>query len=162
MKALFLAILLIFSSVPAFAERFDTEGYVVRIAPDNAIVVCKDSSASREDAVYRLWGIGMPGQNKPFGQQAHAFLTQTLPKGTLITVKVIDTKKSEAIPEVLVQVYGKSLNYAMIREGLAWVDRQHCTSLYCRRWHIEEHRAVTEGRGIWGLNMTTPPWQWGQ
>ena len=45
-------------------------------------------------------------------------------------------------------------------EVLAWVDRQKCRAVFCRRWLIQEHQAVLDKRGIWGLNIGTPPWQW--
>ena len=60
----------------------------------------------------------------------------------------------------LVQVAGTSVNYQLLVEGLAWVNRSTCKAMFCRRWYIQEHQAVVDRRGLWGLNMSTPPWQW--
>ncbi|MBD5642093.1 MAG: thermonuclease family protein, partial [Desulfovibrio sp.] len=61
----------------------------------------------------------------------------------------------------LVQVQDRSVNNRLVSDGLAWVDRSTCKAFFCRRWHIEEHLAQKDRRGIWSLNMSTPPWQWG-
>ena len=71
------------------------------------------------------------------------------------------TKKDGSI-RALVQVRGDSVNYQLVAQGLAWVDRQSCKAIFCRRWYIQEHQAVQERRGIWRLNLGTPPWQWGR
>ena len=62
----------------------------------------------------------------------------------------------------IVQVGGTSINYQLVVEGLAGVDRKRCRAVFCRRWYIQEHQAVQARRGIWGLNIGTPPWQWGR
>ncbi len=164
-RKLILAMLFVLAAgiTKAHAERFDIEGFVVRIDTNNNIIVSNDSKAQSEDATYRFYGIGIPSEKQPFGSEAHKYLVNILPKGTRITIKKLtDSNGSNSIPSALIQVYGKSLNYALISEGLAWVDRQRCKGLYCRRWHIEEHKIIEDRKGIWSVDAPTPPWQWGQ
>ena len=147
----------------ACSEGPGIDAYVVRVDESCAVIVSNDSKAASEDGAYRFYGIGIPSARQPFGPEAHAYIEKMLPRGTRISInKLTDPRGSDSLPEALIQVYGKSLNYALISEGLAWVDRRRCKGLYCRRWHIEEHRVIEERKGIWSVNVSTPPWQWGQ
>ena len=84
-----------------------------------------------------------------------------MPRGTKVTFEPVGRSESGTV-SALVQVGGTSVNYQLVVEGLAWVDRQTCKAIFCRRWMIQEHQAVVDKRGIWGLNIGTPPWQWGR
>ncbi|MFT4301266.1 MAG: thermonuclease family protein, partial [Desulfovibrio sp.] len=79
--------------------------------------------------------------------------------GTRVTVEPIGESESGTV-SALIQVDGASVNYQLVAEGLAWVNRQSCRAIFCRRWMIQEHQAVVDRRGIWGLKIGTPPWQW--
>lgn len=145
----------------AYAERFDIEGYVVRLDANCAVIVSKDSKARSEDSAYRFYGIGFPSEKQPFGPEVRKYLRDVLSKGTRIYIKKMrDSGGKDSLPEALIQVYGESLNYGLIRAGLAWVDRQRCRDLYCRRWHIAEHKAIEARKGLWSVDVPTPPWQW--
>ena len=84
-----------------------------------------------------------------------------MPVGTKVGVESVGQLEAGPI-SALVQVGGDSVNYKLVMAGLAWVDRQKCRAIFCRRWLIQEHQAVVDRRGIWSLNMSTPPWQWGR
>ena len=84
-----------------------------------------------------------------------------MPVGTKVGVESVGQLEAGPI-SALVQVAGDSVNYKLVMAGLAWVDRQKCRAIFCRRWLIQEHQAVVDRRGIWSLNMSTPPWQWGR
>ena len=162
-RKLFLVILFVLAIgiSKACAERFDIEGYVVRLDANCAVITSKDSKARTEDAAYRFYGIGLPSEKHPFGPEVRKYLRNVLSKGRRIHIKkMTESAGSDSMPEALIQVSGDSLNYALIREGLAWVDRQRCRDLYCRRWHIAEHKAIEARMGIWSVDMPTPPWQW--
>ena len=147
----------------ACSEGSGIDAYVVRVDESCAVIVSNDSKATSEDAAYRFYGIGIPSQRQPFGPEARTYIEKMLPKGTRVSInKLTNPSGTDSLPEALIQVYGKSLNYALISEGLAWVDRQKCKGLYCRRWHIEEHKVIEAGKGIWSVNVSTPPWQWGE
>lgn len=128
-------------------------------APANNIMLVQD--ASGKELAIRFYGIGVPTSRQPLGNEAHALLAQILAPGTKIILTTVNEDKDGLI-NALVQVQDRSVNNRLVAEGLAWVDRSTCKAFFCRRWHIEEHLAQKERRGIWGLNIGTPPWQWGE
>ncbi|MBO4300399.1 MAG: thermonuclease family protein [Desulfovibrio sp.] len=126
----------------------------------NTVTVSKSPDAQKADHVLRFYGVTAPTLRQPCGKEALAFLHQVLPKGTSVGVDVISEEKDGPM-RALVQLRGDTVNYQMVTQGLAWVNRQECKAVFCRRWYIQEHQAVQERRGIWRLNIGTPPWQWG-
>lgn len=137
------------------------EAYVVKVEDGNTISVSRNRENTDDTTILRFYGTDAPSLRQPYGQQAFAYLKQMMPMGTKVTVDPVGTDE-KGLVMALVQVGGNSVNYQMIREGLAWVNRQTCKAMFCRRWHIQEHQAITEKRGIWSVEMTTPPWQWGK
>lgn len=127
--------------------------------PANNMMLVRDS-AGKELAI-RFYGIGVPTSRQPLGNEAHALLGQILAPGTKVILTTVNEDRDGLI-NALVQVQDRSVNNRLVAEGLAWVDRAACKAFFCRRWHIEEHLAQKERRGIWGLNIGTPPWQWGE
>ncbi|MBR3664631.1 MAG: thermonuclease family protein [Desulfovibrio sp.] len=134
--------------------------FVFKVEDNGLVAVSNWPKAQKADAVVRMYGINMPSLRQPFGKEARAFLLKYLRKDEEVEISPVGEKNEEGLEEVLLQVSGHSLNYGLVDEGLAWVDRQTCKSSYCRRWYIVEHRAVTQRKGIWSLELETPPWQW--
>ncbi|MBR4741567.1 MAG: thermonuclease family protein [Desulfovibrio sp.] len=134
--------------------------FVVRVEDGGTIAVAKWPDAEKEDELVRMYGIRTPSLLDPYGQEARKFLLGLLPKGTKIELQTVNQTSEDGLEEVLVQVAGKSLNYSLLYEGLAWVDRATCKSSYCRRWYIVEHNSVESRKGLWSLELETPPWQW--
>ncbi|MBQ3059627.1 MAG: thermonuclease family protein [Desulfovibrio sp.] len=137
------------------------QGYVARVEDANTILVGNTPQAQDNLTVVRLYGIDAPVLQQPYAKEAHAFLQKLLPQGTEVNVENTG-EASDGTLTALVQVKATSVNYQLIMEGLAWVNRSTCKALFCRRWYIQEHRAVEQGRGLWGLKLSTPPWQWGR
>lgn len=161
-RTLFYALLFLSTmTLPAFAW----ESYVGKtmtcvvenIEPGNTLMV-RD-----EDRTYplRFYGIGIPTMKQPFGAEAHAELLKFLPRGSKIIVTTIN-EDEEGLINALVQYNDHSVNNMLVDKGLAWVDRKTCKAFFCRRWHIQEHLAVEDRRGIWSLNLSSPPWQWSE
>ena len=142
----------------AFTPR-KTTAYVVQVEEGNLIAVASRWGKKSPDYTISLYGIGMPTEDQPFGREARARLLGLLPPGARIIVSIVG--EGTGVVYALVQVEGRSVNNILVDEGLAWVDRATCKAMLCRRWHIEEHSAIKDRRGIWSLNMTSPPWQWG-
>ncbi|MBQ7617311.1 MAG: thermonuclease family protein [Desulfovibrio sp.] len=134
--------------------------FVFKVENNGTISVSNWPNASKADQLVRMYGVMIPSLRQPFGKEAHAFLLKFLPKDAKIEIAPVGRVDEEGIEEVLVQVDGHSLNYALVDEGLAWVDRHSCKSSYCRRWYIVEHHAVLDKKGVWSIDVTTPPWQW--
>ncbi|WP_247647565.1 thermonuclease family protein [Desulfovibrio desulfuricans] len=153
-------VFIISTALPAVAETTWT-AYVVNVEDGNTISVSTKHGSDEPEAVLIFYGIEAPSHNQPFGPEAVAYLKSVMPKGTKVGVETVGQLEAGPIA-ALVQVGGDSINYKMVMGGLAWVDRQKCRAIFCRRWLIQEHQAVVDRRGIWSLNMSTPPWQWGR
>jgi micrococcal nuclease len=150
----------VFTVLPAFAES-TWEAYVVSVEDGNTVTVSTKYGSKEPEYVLLFYGIEAPTQSQPFGREAMAFLQGMMPVGTKVGVESVGQLEAGPI-SALVQVAGDSVNYKLVMAGLAWVDRQKCRAIFCRRWLIQEHQAVVDRRGIWSLNMSTPPWQWGR
>jgi micrococcal nuclease len=155
-----LVLLALLGGVPSSVHAASTwDAYVVGIEDGNTISVSTKSGSDEADTVLLFYGIEAPSMSQPFGPEARAYLMRMMPQGSKVGVEPVGQLESGAIT-ALVQVGGDSVNYKLVMEGLAWVDRQKCRAIFCRRWLIQEHQAVLDRRGIWGLNIGTPPWQW--
>jgi len=131
----------------------------VASVPDGNVLTVKNDDGKKLSISF--YGIGIPTKRQPYGAQAHDYLAKTLPPGAKATLTTIN-EDDEGIISALVQVADESINTRLVASGLAWVDRKTCKALFCRRMHIAENTAREERLGIWGLNMSTPPWQWGE
>lgn len=130
---------------------------VIAVTPGNTLSV---KSGGRELAL-TFYGIGIPTERQPFGKEAHNLLNSILPPGEKCIVTAVNSNE-EGLISALVQVQDRSVNNRLVSEGLGWVDRFTCKAFFCRRWHIEEHIAQKARRGVWSINVSTPPWQWGE
>lgn len=157
-RTLALLIALVLTPYSAFAVSL-WDAYVVNVEDGNTVSVSTKAGSEEADAVLLFYGIEAPSMSQPYGPEARAYLQRMMPKGAKVGVEPVGQLESGPI-SALVQVGGDSVNYKLVMEGLAWVDRQKCRAVFCRRWLIQEHQAVLDRRGIWGLNIGTPPWQW--
>lgn len=132
---------------------------VVEAVPDGSSLSVKNSDGDPMNISF--YGISIPTGRQPYGREARAFLAKMLPRGSKVTLTTIN-ENDEGIVYALVQAADQSINTRLVADGLAWVDRKTCKALFCRRMHIAENTARQERRGIWSLNMSTPPWQWGK
>ncbi|MBD5557113.1 MAG: thermonuclease family protein [Desulfovibrio sp.] len=133
---------------------------MVAVEDGNLISVASRWGKKSADYIISLYGIGIPTEDQPFGKEARATLLRLLRPGARVIVSIVGEGEGGVV-HGLVQVDGRSVNNLLVDEGLAWVDRSTCKAMLCRRWHIEEHSAIKDRRGIWSLNMSSPPWQWG-
>lgn len=135
--------------------------YVRQIDPGNILVVNDYNRSDKNNFAIRFYGIGIPTKKQPFGEEAAKKIQELLPPGTKIIISTV-RKDDEGIISALVQLNDRSVNNRLVDDGLAWVDRSTCKAFFCRRWHIQENLAIQNRRGIWALNIPTPPWQWGE
>lgn len=137
------------------------EGYVARVEDGNTVCVTKDREGKGPIIVVRFYGIDAPTLRQPYGPEAKNRLVGIMPPGTPVTIDSVG-EGQDGVVTALVKADGSSVNYQMVADGLAWVNRSTCKALYCRRWFIQEQRAVVNKVNIWSLPMGTPPWQWGR
>ncbi|MDR1856688.1 MAG: thermonuclease family protein [Desulfovibrio sp.] len=143
------------------AVAAEWQAHVMRVEPGGVIVV-SDSRRMEEPGIFlRFYGVDVPTKGQPFGDEAQQYLESTLPRGTTVSVQNVIKEEGGSI-RCMIQLHGQSLNYQMLAEGLAWVNRRQCKAVFCRRWFIQEHQAVQEKRGVWSIPIGTPPWQWGE
>lgn len=163
MRAVLAIVMLMIFSGPDLARAWETyigRNMAVRvtaISPGNILQVRDDDG---KEFPVRFYGIGIPGSRQPLGGEAKTMIASLLPPGAKAILTTVN-QDDEGIVSALVQIQDRSVNNRLVSDGLAWVDRSTCKAFFCRRWHIEEHLAQQERRGIWSLNMSTPPWQWG-
>lgn len=149
--------ILFLAAMPALARNM----FVVEVKDGNTITVSAWPNSGVVDATVRLYGVSSPSLGQPFGPEARKFLQERMPPGKRIEIDTVAKEGGDA-ESALVQLGGHSINYLLITKGLAWVNRQQCTAGYCRRWYIEEHRAVKAKLGVWSVGVDTQPWQWGR
>lgn len=135
--------------------------YVRSLEEGNVLLVSRWRGSRQPENRVSFYGIGIPSLRQPFGREARELLLKMLPPGRSVTLESLSGASGDET-SALVQVGGASVNHRLLAEGLAWVDRGTCKAMFCRRWLIQEHLARKERRGLWSLNMSTPPWQWGE
>lgn len=135
--------------------------YVQGLEEGNILIVNDKDKSDKNNFAVRFYGIGIPTLKQPFGKEARQELETLLPRGSKIIISTVKADE-EGIVTALVQYKDHSVNNRLIELGLAWVDRRTCKAFFCRRWHIQEHISVKDRRGVWSLNIPTPPWQWGE
>lgn len=135
-------------TMSATVESLD-EGNLLRVKSDEKIFPV------------RFYGVGIPTLKQPFGAEAREALEKLLPPGCGVVLTTVNADDGGVV-SALVQHNDRSVNNRLVEEGLAWVDRHTCKAFFCRRWHIQEHIAIKDRRGIWSINMGSPPWQWSE
>lgn len=161
-RVIFLIVAFLLCSVSAHAwETYVGRNMNARVVDATAGNIVTVKAENGKELAIRFYGIGVPTLKQPLGKEAHSLLAQLLSPGTKVILTLVNEDK-DGIINALVQVQDRSVNNRLVSDGLAWVDRSTCKAFFCRRWHIEEHLAQKERRGIWSLNFSTPPWQWGE
>lgn len=135
--------------------------YVRSVEAGNIILVNESRWNKKNTFPIRFYGIGIPTEKQPFGSEARAELKKLLPDGQKLLLTTVN-EQPDGVVNALVQVNDRSVNNQLLELGLAWVDRFTCKAFFCRRWHIQENLAIKAKRGVWSLNISTPPWQWGE
>jgi len=110
----------------------------------------------RKDLPIRLNGVECPEKGQPYFKAAHryvAFMTE----GLEVTVRVVTSDKNGTLIGDVLLPDGRTLNYLIIEEGLAWWDR----SSHSDRTLAEvEELAQASRRGLWEDPYPIPPWEW--
>jgi endonuclease YncB( thermonuclease family) len=159
MRNCLVCLVLLFFSLLCFSPACAWTAYVVRVEGGGIVVVSEKRDSDENPVVLSFYGVEVPTLQQPFGPEALEYLRLLLPVGSKVNVESAN-RDDEGTSRALIQIDGKSVNYQLLVEGLAWVNRAACKAIFCRRWHIQEHRAIEEKLGLWSLPMSTPPWQW--
>jgi endonuclease YncB( thermonuclease family) len=103
----------------------------------------------------RLWGVDAPEYSQPLGGNARAALGEPL-VGKIITVEVTGHRREREIAKVMAD--GVDVNEAMVKQGLAWWDKQAAPK--DKALESAEKEARKEKVGLWKEGQPTPPWEW--
>ncbi len=143
--------LIVLSGCVTGPPRREFSGRVVRILDGDTIEVLYQLKPQR----IRLGGVDCPERRQAFGTVARQFTAEHA-FGRTVTVKVHDTDRyGRTVGEVILPD-GDSLNYELVRAGLAWWYRQYARK--DMRLAEAEAEARDAGRGLWADPHAKAPW----
>ena len=120
--------------------------------------------ADGQGMVVRLYGVDCPELGQPYGEAARE-LTRRL-VGRRVSVRPTGGKSWQRDVAVVLLRDGRSLQSALVKAGLAWVDDRFCRRPECDGWRKAQARARAARRGLWAdaagiqfrtLNMSKGP-----
>ena len=133
------------------------EGRVVSVSEGDTIIVL---TQDERQVKIRLYGIDCPESKQPFGNRATQATSDAV-FGKDVIVQPIDTDRYGRTVAIVLMPNGNSLNEQLVRDGLAWVYRQHCKlEDVCAHLKELEQAAKGEKRGLWADKNPVPPWEW--
>jgi micrococcal nuclease len=135
----------------ATAEAGAFEGEVVGVLDGDTLDVLRDGRAVR----VRLAEIDCPEKKQAFGQRAKQRASElAFGKSVRVETTTVD-RYGRSVARVRLPD-GRSLNEALLRDGLAWWYRQY--SKDARLGALEEEARGAK-RGLWAAPSPTPPWE---
>ena len=140
----------------AIAGYWGLRGRVISISDGDTIVVMTEKG-SREKV--RLYGIDCPESGQRFGKEATAFAS-SLALWEEVELVEIDRDQYGRSVSVVMLADGRSLNEALLAEGLAMVYDKYCKTPRCVEYRRLEAFARAGKKGIWRQKSPTPPWVW--
>ena len=147
------ATLLCATLVTLAAAEPEWNGKVVGITDGDTLSVLRDGRAVK----IRLHGIDAPEKRQPFGQRAKQYAS-SLVFGKVVRVWPVDTDRyGRTVAEVFL-TDGRSLNYEMVRAGLAWWYIKYAPNDLELK-NIEKQSWIAR-RGLWVDGDPQPPWEW--
>lgn len=147
---IFILLVVLFFITPCYAWI----GKVVNISDGDTIKVLQDGKQVK----IRLYGVDTPEKAQSFGQKAKKF-TANFAANKMVDVEPIDTDRYGRTV-ALVNVYDKSLNKELVRNGYAWVYRDYCKESFCAEWLNIEGIARKAKAGLWIEPNPIAPWEW--
>jgi endonuclease YncB( thermonuclease family) len=138
--------------VLSFPAMGDISGTVVGIDDGDSITVL--DNRHRQTKV-RLYCIDAPEKKMPYGQRAKKELSNLVANQSVFIKTFGLDKYGRTIGEVLHD--GKSINLAMVEQGLAWAYPRYCKE---QRFFEAEVKAKEGQRNMWSLPDPARPWEW--
>jgi endonuclease YncB( thermonuclease family) len=141
------------SSKKTHKDKNIWSGMVVGVSDGDTLMVLHEGKGEK----IRLYGIDAPDIGQAFSKRAKQF-TSDMVYGKTVEVKTKD-KDQHGRTVGLITVDDKSLNEALIKNGLAWVYRKYCKEPFCESW-IELEVVARYGKiGLWSEPNPIPPWE---
>jgi micrococcal nuclease len=147
------AVFIILMTMPNFI--FAAPAAVVQVFNGDTLNV----DAEGEKIMLRLYGIDAPESGQHGNIAATRFLKR-LVLGSPVEIKVMETDRpNQTFAIVFREGEASSVNVAMVANGYAWVNPNHCKTDDCSGWKKIESQARTFKLGIWSSFEVVPPWQ---
>jgi endonuclease YncB( thermonuclease family) len=131
------------------------QGRVVAVADGDTLTVEPARGGDRNKI--RLWGVDAPESRQPFGQAAKGFVNKVA-LFKEVTVIPVDKDRYGRTVAVVALPDGSVLQEMLLKEGLAWVYTQYCST--CDAWKRMERQAEKEKKGLWADDRSVQPWVW--
>lgn len=103
-----------------------------------------------------LYGIDAPERGQPYGPEAVRAVRRAV-LGVRIRA-VAEGRDDAGRPLFVLEVGDRVLNHQLVRDGLAWWDRNRAP--HADQFRRLERRAREDERGLWGQSDPVPPWDW--
>lgn len=103
-----------------------------------------------------LYGIDAPERGQPYGPDAARAVRRAV-LGVRIRA-VAEGRDDAGRPLFVLEVGNRVLNHQLVRDGLAWWDRNRAP--HDDRFRRLEQRARDDERGLWAQSDPVPPWDW--
>lgn len=143
-------LILLFAAIPSISTASNYAALVTKVVDGDTIKVL---SKGKEQTV-RLAYIDCPEKNQPFENAATNFVRSRI-EGKEVGIK---TKGRDKYGRTLAEVVmrgGKSLNYLLIKNGLAWAPNKQTTDIAKEL----QKSAQKEKNGLWSQPSPVPPWE---
>lgn len=105
----------------------------------------------------RLWAIAAPQGNQPYAREALTFARQFV-GDQAVRVELHDSEPADDRILGWLLVGSKSLNLALVEQGLAWWYRDMAAD--AREIEMAELRARLSSTGLWQDGDPVEPWNW--
>ena len=150
MRNLFLLFLFTFLSCKFFQTDFQAK--VVAVKDGDSIEVI---DSNQQQFIIRLSHVDCPEYSQPYSKAAKRFTSDFCFQKN-ITLEQTDTDRyGRLVCEVFVD--GKSLNLALVENGLAWHHTRYSDDI---DFAEAEEEAREKKIGLWADPDPVPPWEW--
>lgn len=169
MTKLIFSILLLLSTIPAFAKEpiRTIEGVVSKVSDGDTIQIT-DSLGTKVKV--RFYGIDCPEtekgnkrtgkiskQGQPYGEEAlHALQGKLERQRVRLDVMTVD-RYGRTVS--IVWLNNRNINIEMASEGWAWAYRQYLDRPHASEYIHAEEQARKQRKGLWQQNNPQPPWE---
>lgn len=136
---------------PAAAEEFSA---AVSAVPQGDLISVNQDGASRR---VRVFGIDCPEPSQPYAEEAVA-RTKALALGKTVRVEVVAEDTAGVAVGRITLPDGQDLGETLVREGLAWWDRDRAKDE--RGLKLLNAEALVEKRGLWADDSPLAPWDY--
>lgn len=132
------------------------EGQVMEIV-DGATIALKMSNNSR--LVICISRLETPEPGQPTADLAEQHLKDLLLQKN-VSVTISGFPEDENCTSADVYLNGININLQMVRDGVAWVNKNYYYPEGYYTYEAAEQAARSERRGIWNDTVPTPPWEY--